>query len=115
MKKSYWPSYRINVGLVDLLVESRLMILGISDARSYFGVFSSRIAIGVTVCATVGTILGGTGGMLLGVLAGLVMPLFLLYMAVIAPMILAQMAGLVLGICWVLFVIWVLFKMIFSW
>ncbi len=115
MKKSYWPSYRIDSRLVDLLVESRLMVLGIHDARSYFEVFSSRIVIWVTVCAVIGAVTGGTGGMLWGVLAGMVMPLFLLYMAIIAPMILAQMFGLILGIAWVMFCIWALFKMIFSW
>ncbi len=115
MKKSYWPSYRINVGLVDLLVESNLRSRGIHDARSYFSAFANRIAIGVTVCATVGAVMGGTGGMLGGVLAGMIMPLMLLYLSIIAPMILAQMAGLLLGMAWVIFVIWALFKMIFSW
>ncbi len=114
MKKSYWPSYRINVALVDLLVESRLMLLGIHDARSYFGIFSSRITFYVSVCATIGAVMGGIGGMLWGVLAGMVMPLLLLYMAIIAPMILAQMAGLILAICWVWFLLWALFKMIFG-
>ncbi len=115
MKKSYWPSYRINSKVVDLLVESRLMILGISDARSYFEVFSSRIIFCISVCAVIGAVMAGTGGMLWGVLAGMVMPLFLLYLSIIAPMILAQMAGLVLGICWVMFCLWALFKLLFSW
>ncbi len=115
MKKAYWPRYRIDTRLVDLLVESRLMILGITDARSYFGVFSSRIIFCVSVCAVIGTVMGGTGGMLWGAMAGMLMPLFLIYFSIILPMILAQMAGLILGIAWVLFLLWALFKMIFSW
>ncbi len=114
LKKSYWPSYRINVELVDLLVESRLMLLGIHDTRSYFGVFSSRIIFCVSVCAIVGAVMGGIGGMLGGVLAGILMPLMLVYFSIIAPMILLQMAGLVLGIAWVLFCLWAIFKMIFG-
>ncbi len=115
MKKSYWPSYRIDSRLVDLLLESRLMILGISDTRSYFEVFSSCIIFCVSVCAVIGAVTGGTGGMLWGVLAGMVMPLLMLYLTVIAPMILAQMFGLIMGIAWVMFCLWALFKMIFSW
>ncbi len=121
MKKKFnwWPKYQIDSELVDLLAETRLMTLGITDAKSYFNVWSVRIIVWVIVCAVIGAVMGGLDGvlwgMLWGVLAGMVMPLLMVYLAIIAPMMLAQLAGYLLGIAWVLFVIWLLIPQFFRW
>jgi hypothetical protein len=115
MKKSYLPKYQINPVLVDLLAETELLLVGITDAKSYFSVWSVRIIVWVIVCALVGALIGGLGGMLWGVLAGMVMPLFVMYLAIILPIFLAELAGYLVGVAWVLFCLWLVFSLLFRW
>ena len=114
MKKSIWPKLHINSALVDMLVASSLFGKGITDAKSYFGVFASHIVRWVIVCAIVGTVFGGFSGMFWGAIFGLVMPLFLEYLTIILPYVMTQVAGLFIGIAWMLFCVWLLMHLIFG-
>ena len=113
MKKPHWPKLHIDSNIVDLLVGTRLLLLGITDAKSYFYTWPKRIVVWLAVGAVVGAWMGGISGMLWGALVGLVIPIFMLYFSIILPMVMAQVAGLLLGIAWVLFCLWLLFSLLF--
>ena len=45
MKKPHWPKLHIDSNIVDLLVGTRLLLLGITDAKSYFYTWQKRIVV----------------------------------------------------------------------
>ena len=68
MKKPHWPKLHIDSNIVDLLVGTRLLLLGITDAKSYFYTWPKRIVVWLAVGAVVGAWMGGISGMLWGCL-----------------------------------------------
>lgn len=111
MKKSNRP--RIDAGLVDLLVENKLMLLGITDAKSYFKTRTGRIVVWVIVCASIGSWQGGLGGAMWGASVGLAMPVLMIYMSIVFPMVMAQTVGYLLGVLWIVFVAWMFLAVMF--
>ena len=114
MRKPLWPRFPINSALIDFLAGTRLLTLGITDAKSYFHVWPTRIVVWVIVCAIVGAWNGGLGGMVCGALIGLAMPLMLMYLSIILPMVMAPVAGIFLRIAWALFCLWLLVSLLFG-
>jgi hypothetical protein len=112
---SYWPQFKVDQGFLDLMVASSLSLRGIYNAQTYFRIWRVRIIVWTVVCWFIGLVSAGVTGMLIGAVAGPVMPLVLLYLTFVVPLIAAYMLGLAIGICWIWFCGWLLIQMLFRW